>query len=209
MTELLSADDPRLAEEGGLAQAETQIAEALRRAGRIWPADSEEFAAVQACTEQVLAYTTNHADALLRTSLAAHVTASAVVVAQGSDRLLLLEHTKLKRWLQPGGHADGQGNLAAAALREASEETGIEGLRILVPGIDIDVHAVEIGRDSEHLHLDVRFLVIAPPGAIARRNHESTGDAWVTAAELERFGADPGLRRLANAGLALAQGLAR
>ena len=87
-------------------------------------------------------------------------------------RSLLMLHRKLGRWFQPGGHADGDANLAAVALREASEETGIEGLAVVVPAIDVDVHEVTMA-EGTHLHLDVRFLVLAPEGAEAAGNDES------------------------------------
>ena len=95
----------------------------------------------------------------------------------------MLFHTKLQRWLQPGGHADGDTNLAAVALREAAEEIGVSGLRI----------------DPRPLDLDVRFLVVAPVGSVLAANHESEALRWVRWDELDRYDPDPGLRRLASA----------
>jgi 8-oxo-dGTP pyrophosphatase MutT (NUDIX family) len=149
----------------------------------------------------VVAFVDAHADALLRTCEPGHLTGSAFVVDPASGRFLLLHHTKLRRWLQPGGHADGDGNLAAVALREATEETGIEGLRVVVPAIDVDVHLVEPPHEPPHHHYDVRYLVVTPPGAIARRNHESTDERWATLDDLDALGCDPGVRRMAEAGL--------
>ena len=117
--------------------------------------------------------------------------------------MLLLFHTKVQRWLQPGGHADGDGNLARVALREATEETGIEGLRVVTPAVDLDVHVFHHagGAEADHLHLDVRHLVIAPPGAIARGNEESEGLRWVTVDELGALDVDAGTVRMVRAAL--------
>lgn len=131
-----------------------------------------------------------------------HLTGSSFVVDPSRDACLLLFHTKLQRWLQPGGHADGDTNLARVALREAAEETGIDGLRVVVPAIDVDVHRVAPPKEDPHLHLDVRYLVLAPAGADPVGNHESEGLRWVTPAELVDFDVDDGLRRMAAAGFA-------
>ena len=118
-----------------------------------------------------------------------HLTGSALVVDHAGERVLLILHAKLARWLQPGGHADGDHELAGVALKEATEETGIEGLRVMVPAIDLDIHEVGHGDPTgAHLHLDLRFLVVAPAGAVARGNHESTDLRWVTPAELDAPG---------------------
>jgi 8-oxo-dGTP pyrophosphatase MutT (NUDIX family) len=158
---------------------------------------------------RVLEFVDAHGDALLRSCAPGHLTGSAFVVDPQTERFLLLHHTKLRRWLQPGGHADGDGNLAAVALREATEETGIDGLRVVVPAIDVDVHLVEPPREAPHHHYDVRYLVVTPPGATAVGNHESTDLRWATLADLDSLGCDPGVRRMAEAGLSALRDLRR
>ena len=135
-----------------------------------------------------------------RTTAPGHLTGSALVVDSEGERVLLMLHAKLRRWLQPGGHADGDHRLAGVALREATEETGIAGLRVLVPAVDVDIHPVD-HRDAlgEHLHLDVRFVVVAPPGAVEVGNHESLALRWVTWDELPDAVDEEGILRLARA----------
>ncbi len=132
-----------------------------------------------AARDRVLAFCRRNQDALHRTCRRGHLTGSALVVDAAGRRTLLLHHAKLDRWLQPGGHADGDGNLAAVALREATEETGIVGLKVVTPAIDIDVHTIpERGDEPAHLHLDVRFLVLAPQDAVIEHNDESFSARW-------------------------------
>ncbi len=158
--------------------------------------------AVDGARERMLGFLDDHPDALHRSCVAGHLTGSAMVVDADRRQFLLMLHTKLRRWLQPGGHADGDANLAAVALKEASEETGIAGLSVVVPAIDLDVHLVEIRNEPAHLHLDVRFLVLAPPGAAHQANHESLGLRWLSRAELAAVGEASDLDRLAGAALA-------
>ena len=89
---------------------------------------------------EMLAFANEHPDSLLRTCTAGHFTGSALVVHDDRERLLLMLHTKAGLWLQPGGHADGQADLSEVALREATEETGIDRLRVVRPAIDLDIH---------------------------------------------------------------------
>lgn len=132
---------------------------------------------------------------------AAHLTASTLVLDAGRGHLAMLLHTKLGRWLQPGGHADGDMELAGVALREATEETGIEGLVVLDRPVDLDVHLVD-HRDAlgDHLHLDVRFVAVAPDGAVLSGNHESDDLRWVAVDELHELTDEPSLHRLLRAG---------
>lgn len=150
----------------------------------------------------VLDFVDDHDDALHRSCLEGHLTGSALVVDAPGDHVLLLFHAKLQRWLQPGGHCDGDANLAAVALREATEETGIVGLRVDPVAVDVDVHEVDPPADGPHLHLDLRFLVVAPPGAQPRGNHESEAIRWVAPSALEDFDVDPGTIRMTRQGLA-------
>ncbi|MGI9596024.1 MAG: NUDIX hydrolase [Acidimicrobiales bacterium] len=141
-------------------------------------ADLDDPATIDA-RERILAFCGEHDDALYRTCLTGHLTGSALVVDSAGERTLLLHHAKLDRWLQPGGHADGDGNLAAVALREATEETGIDDLRLVTPGIDIDIHTIpERGDEPSQLHLDLRFLVLAPDDAVVAHNDESFSARW-------------------------------
>jgi 8-oxo-dGTP pyrophosphatase MutT (NUDIX family) len=148
----------------------------------------------------MLAFVAAHPDALDRTCADGHLTGSAMVVDPGSGRFLLMLHAKLGRWFQPGGHADGDGNLPGVAWREATEETGLDGLQVAVPAVDLDIH--EVGPPhGPHLHLDVRYLVVAPPGAVPVGNHESLDLRWATYDELPAYGVDDGLLRLGRAAL--------
>jgi 8-oxo-dGTP pyrophosphatase MutT (NUDIX family) len=90
-----------------------------------------------------------------------HFTASAFVLAPDGDQLLLVLHSKLQRWLQPGGHIDhDDGDLPAAACREVAEEVGLTDLTLLHDGIfDVDIHTIKAMRgEPGHQHFDVRFL---------------------------------------------------
>ena len=145
--------------------------------------------------------------ALDRSTTPGHLTGSALVFNSDATETLLLFHTKLQRWLQPGGHADGEANLARVALKEATEETGIEGLEIVDPAVDIDIHNVAPEGAEPILHYDVRFVVIAPQGAQPVGNHESEDIKWVSLDDLDDYDLDEGHHRLIAAGKAVADEL--
>ena len=190
---LLAAGDPELAPSPDPARSRRRLEEA------VWVGAGRDVE-----RDRILALLDEHAGALAdRVTAPGHLTGSALVVDAAHERVLLLLHTKLGRWLQPGGHADGDHELAGVALKEATEETGIGGLRVLVPAVDVDVHRVD-HRDAlgEHLHLDLRFVVLAPPGAVEDPNHESLDHRWVTWDELPDAVDEEGIVRLARAGRA-------
>lgn len=183
-------DDARVAPSRDLRLAIAQI-EAVRVAT---PSLAET-------ARQMIDLADRHEDLAWRTARPGHLTGSAMVIDSSGEHVALLFHTKLRRWLQPGGHADGETNLAAVALREATEETGIEGLVIDPNAVDLDIHRVAPPAEDPHLHLDVRFVVAAPEGAVLQRNHESTELRWVRRDELRGYDVDAGLVRLADAAL--------
>ncbi|NEV63262.1 NUDIX hydrolase [Thiorhodococcus minor] len=121
----------------------------------------------------------------------AHVTGSAWVVSPGRDRVLLLHHRKHDQWFQPGGHADGDSDILRVALRETSEETGLDSSHIrLVDGaiFDVDIHTIPASaRGPEHEHIDIRFLVEMDDDLVIPGNDESHQVLWVPLRQVARF----------------------
>jgi 8-oxo-dGTP pyrophosphatase MutT (NUDIX family) len=107
-----------------------------------------------------------------------HLTASALVVDAAAGRVLLCLHGRFNRWVQLGGHCEpGDATLAGAALREATEESGIAGLVVGAAPIGLDVHPVRC-RYGESAHFDVRYAALAPPGAVEVCSTESRALGW-------------------------------
>lgn len=198
-----SADRPLVVVDPGPVTSDPQRVVALLESYR--PHDDQQ----SEVRRSMLAFLRQHPDALERTCEPGHFTASALVVADDTERFVLLHHTKLQRWLQPGGHVDGSSNMPAAAWREATEETGIDGLSVVLPVVDLDIHRVAPPSEPPHDHLDLRFVVLAPAEARLSGNHESTAIRWVTVPELDGLDVDDGLRRLVDNGLAMAQRVRR
>jgi 8-oxo-dGTP pyrophosphatase MutT (NUDIX family) len=121
-------------------------------------------------------------DAFLRSRLQGHFTASAWIVNNRRTHALLTLHKKLNRWLQLGGHADGNENLSEVAMKEAQEESGLTSLRFVDSGIfDIDKHLIPERNDvPEHFHYDVRFLLEAELNEPLTVSSESIDLAWIS-----------------------------
>lgn len=144
--------------------------------------EGEGDTAQAALRQQYLDHLTAHPDGMWKACGAGHVTASALVVDLERERVLLTLHKKLGMWLQMGGHCEPEdATLAAAALREATEESGIEGLTLLGVGSDaatpisLDRHAIPA---PCHWHLDVQYAALAPAGALAAISDESLDLRW-------------------------------
>ncbi len=133
-----------------------------------------------------------------RSAFPAHFTGSALVVSADGARALLHHHRKLDRWLQFGGHCDGDEDVLRVAQREALEESGIEGL-ILASArpFDLDIHEIP-ARPAEpaHFHYDLRWMLIAPGDAAFAQSEESHELRWFTPAEALALPLDAGLQRL-------------
>ncbi|GAA3017240.1 MULTISPECIES: NUDIX hydrolase [Actinokineospora] len=118
-------------------------------------------------------------DACLRACEPGHITASALVFDAHGEYVLLTLHPRVGRWLQLGGHCEpSDRTLAGAALREATEESGIAGLRIDPVPLHVDVHPITCSLGLPTRHFDVRFAVRAPEGAQPVRSAESLDLRW-------------------------------
>ena len=176
------------------------LLEILARYGALYPQEG-------ACVTRVRSLVESRPDCFERSCLPGHLTGSAWVLSPDRRSFLLTHHRKLGRWLQLGGHADGEGDLAAVALREACEESGLERFAFLgeegapMPQpIDLDVHAIPArAGEPAHEHHDLRFALVALGGE-ARTSSESHALRWFEMAsldsELEAIGADQSLLRL-------------
>ena len=132
-----------------------------------------------------------------------HITASVWIVDSSRQRFLLTHHRKLRRWLQLGGHVDGETMIEKAALREAQEESGIAGFAFATQDdapliVDVDVHKIPAhGNEPEHHHHDIRYLLIAQCDYLTISS-ESLDLRWFDRNELKVFADEESLLRLAR-----------
>jgi 8-oxo-dGTP pyrophosphatase MutT (NUDIX family) len=149
----------------------------------------------------VLAFVLARPDACQRACVPGHITASALVLDHTGRNAALTLHPRLGRWVQLGGHCeDADTDIAAAALREATEESGIDGLRI-DPGLAaLHVHALTCSLGVPTRHLDMQFIAHAPPGAELVCSDESVDLRWWPLDDMPQ--GDYGLTQLASAAVA-------
>ena len=117
-----------------------------------------------------------------RTLLIGHITASAWLLNKDYSKALLMHHAKLNRWVQPGGHCDGEPDVLKVAIKEAQEESGIQAILPLSHNIfDIDIHLIPANiKEPEHYHYDVRFLLAVVNEQEVHKNHEAHALKWVS-----------------------------
>ncbi len=139
----------------------------------------------QAMTRATIAFVEKNPNCFERSLLTGHITGSAWIVSPNREQMLLIHHRKLDRWLQPGGHADGDPNVAAVALREAQEETGLTSLLFVNSAIfDVDIHPIPARNNvPEHLHYDIRFLLEADPEETFGESDEIKNIRWFSLKE--------------------------
>lgn len=158
----------------------------LRRYARLFPQE-------QAAADPIAEFLQTEPLPFSRSTKGAHITGSAFVVDRQAGALLLIHHRALDRWLQPGGHVDAGEDAAQAALREAAEETGLNGFRLLpwrggLLPIDIDSHPIPANpRKGEpaHVHHDIRYLIEAQSAVPAPDQTETLGARWAPLMELD------------------------
>jgi 8-oxo-dGTP pyrophosphatase MutT (NUDIX family) len=166
----------------------------LRDYARRWPTEAAVVDLFGGLLDEAGAH-----DPFSRERLAGHFTASSWLVDRSGQRVLLTHHRKLERWLQLGGHADGDRDLARVALKEAEEESGLGGLAVEPAIFDLDRHWIpERGDVPGHWHYDVRFVVHAGASEAFVVSDESHALAWRTIAAIAGDAtADESMRRMA------------
>jgi 8-oxo-dGTP pyrophosphatase MutT (NUDIX family) len=144
---------------------------------RAWAPPTTEQAGVR---DRYVSHLEAHPDGLSRGCRPDHLTASTLVLSADGTEVLLTLHAKAKRWFQVGGHVEpGDVSLPGAALREATEESGLAGLELDPEPVQLSEHAVPFcGPHGDVHHLDVRYVAVAPAGARAVASEESLAVAW-------------------------------
>lgn len=133
-----------------------------------------------------------------RNHLPGHITGSAWIVNESVTKVLMVQHGSLRRWLQPGGHADGEENVLNTARREAFEETGLSNLTLIgTQFLDIDIHPIPAKHHfPAHYHYDVRFLFIGDEKQELRISDESTDLKWIDLHLLGQYSSERSVLRL-------------
>jgi len=164
----------------------------LERYAARWP---EETAVVERFRQLV----NEHENCFERDCWAGHITGSAWLVNQAGSHVLLTHHRKLERWLQLGGHSDGEADTLLAAKREAQEESGL-AVTVLDPiPIDLDVHMIPARKDDpDHYHFDVRFAFRSVGSEDFAVSAESLDLAWVPIADLSAYTDEESVLRMAR-----------
>lgn len=149
----------------------------LNLLSKYYPSDSLEIKA----KENIIFFIKNNIDCFSRECISGHITASAFLLNKENNQALLMHHKKLDKWLQLGGHCDGEADVLAVAVREAQEESGIDNIKpVLMNIFDIDVHYIPaFKQEPEHYHYDIRFLLQAGDNDFII-NNESNNLQWIS-----------------------------
>lgn len=160
------------------------------------PVDNDEALS----REKVLQFMESSEKCFENDNLPGHITGSALVIDTSMTSTLLTHHVKLNRWLQFGGHSDGDANTFSVALREATEESGLKSLTFRYPytGIfDIDVHPIPANEKlTDHHHYDIRILLIADISEPYIINHESKNLRWIPIKDVRKYNQQHAFLRL-------------
>lgn len=148
--------------------------------------------------QQLIYFIENNENCFSRNQFAGHITGSAWIVDQKFKYVLLTHHTKLNRWLQLGGHSDGEANTLIVALREANEESGLKSLKPLSEQIfDLDIHTFpKKGLEPSHLHYDIRFLLTADMDEPLIISNESKQLAWIKLTQISKLNSSQDILRM-------------
>lgn len=147
--------------------------------------------------KRFLVFIKEHEDCFLRSLLIGHVTASALVLKKNKEEVLLMHHKKLDKWLQPGGHCDGEEDVLSVAKKEVLEETGIDVGEQGIEIFDIDIHHIPERKGvPAHEHYDIRFCFIVANETKFIANNESNALKWIKLNDIEKYTSEPSILRM-------------
>jgi 8-oxo-dGTP pyrophosphatase MutT (NUDIX family) len=152
----------------------------------------------EAMRQEAIEFITNNPDCFKRTLLTGHVNGSAWVVNPEMTHVLMTHHAKHNRWLQFGGHSDGDPNTLQVAIRETREESGLYEVTPLSEEIfDIDNHGIpEKGAEPAHIHYDIRFILKADMQHTVTVTNESKDVQWVPLEEVTKLNGSDAISRM-------------
>ncbi len=146
----------------------------------------------------MIAFVEQNPDCFDRSNTAGHLTGSAWIMSKDLTKTLLIHHVKLNKWLQPGGHCDGNPDCMAVALNEALEETGLAVTPLFPEIFDVDIHLIPAKGDvAAHLHYDVRYAVYAEDdGNEIGPNTEINEAQWVPLDVVHEYNDEQSIMRM-------------
>ena len=157
----------------------------LSKLNRYQPFDAHEYS----MCERIVKFVKENPDCFERTLLIGHITGSAFIVNKQRHHTLMTHHQKLDKWLQLGGHSDGDPNTMNVALREAEEESGLKTIAPISEDIfDVDVHKIPARKNEPaHYHYDIRFLFEADDAEKLIITNESNDLRWIPLERMEEY----------------------
>jgi 8-oxo-dGTP pyrophosphatase MutT (NUDIX family) len=158
---------------------------------------AQQYPQEHAKLKQFTEFVNQYSDAFERTQTVGHITASAMLLSPESDQCLLMHHRKLDKWLQPGGHADGDKDTFRVAQKEVYEETGIcQFMKADAHVLDIDIHEIPARpQEPKHKHYDICYLMQSTCLEFVQ-NEESLQLKWVDLDEVLNFNNEPRYQRI-------------
>ncbi|MBW7887559.1 MAG: NUDIX hydrolase [Bacteroidetes bacterium] len=168
--------------------------ELLRKLKTYSPFDAHETS----MAEKIISFIETHPACFERSLQIGHITGSSCIVNAMRTKTLLTHHAKLNKWLQPGGHSDGDADILRVALREALEESGMKQIVSVTDEIfDVDIHEIpERTNEPAHFHYDIRFLFEADERQPLKISSESKNLAWVSLSEIQHYTTEESVLRM-------------
>lgn len=147
---------------------------------------------------QTLDFVKSYPNCFSSKNLPGHITGSAFIFDKKASAVLFTHHKKLKKWLQLGGHSDGNSNIFETVLREAQEESGIKSFTYYEQEIfDVDIHPIpENKKMPAHLHFDIRFLLFPQEKTLLKISNESLDLKWIKIEEVKNYTSEISILRM-------------